>query len=136
MGDGRITGKTSPSAQAAALLRRARQRSPEYQAKHAERERVNRKVKAMSEQEVKDRLTLTDKDFKILDEIIESPKRNAMAQLAALRMKALFTVTQPKQEIGGDIGIQVIVNTMKKLPPAEVIDGDGSVVEDLDPGGG
>lgn len=141
MGDGRITGKTSVAAQAAALLRRGRQATKEYREKKVVRQNVLRKAdKALTEEQVKARLALTDVDFAVLDEIIQSPKRNAMAQLAALRMKALFTVTQPKQEVSADVGIRVIVNTLRRPEVVEVVkeltDGDGEVVEELGTGSG
>ena len=83
-----------------------------------ERRQTVAKLKALSEEEVKSRLGLTEADFDTLQEIIENPQRNAMAQLAAIKLKAQFTVPQPKQEFGGDIGVQVIVNTMRRALPA------------------
>jgi len=52
--------------------------------------------------------------------IIASPGRNATAQLAALKLKALFTVPQPR-ESGGVEGVQVVVHTL----PYVATTGDG-----------
>jgi len=72
----------------------------------------------LNEDEVKKRLGLTQADVDKLREIVQNPGRNAMAQLGAIRTMLQYTVSQPKQEFSGDIGIQVIVNTLRKLPPA------------------
>jgi hypothetical protein len=134
---GRITGKDSVSAETQKFLRRASQN-----AGNAQKRRRKSELAALPEEEVKRRLGLTASDFETLQSIIDSPGRNAIAQLAALKLKAQFTVTQPKQEFGGDIGVQVIVNTMARkkeyeLPGATaslpgVVDGveDGAVETD------
>lgn len=85
--------------------------------------------KALSEAEVKGKLALTEEDFETLEEIIKAPKRNAMAQLAALRMKAQFTVAQPKVEVGGEVGVRVVINTLAKaaMERNQVSDADGDV---------
>jgi hypothetical protein len=97
--------------------------------KRRQKEKVEA-LAALSEEEVKSRLGLTEADFDTLQQIIDNPQRNAMAQLAAIKLKAQFTVPQPKQEFGGDIGVQVIVNTMRRaLPAVEVEPADAEPTE-------
>lgn len=106
---GRLAGLESAEAEIARTLRRGRQNA----ANKKKREKIAF-LSALPEAEVKKRLTLTEEDFDTLQQIIRAPQRNAIAQLAAIRLKAQFTVAQPKQEIGGEIGIQVIVNSLKR----------------------
>jgi ElaB/YqjD/DUF883 family membrane-anchored ribosome-binding protein len=112
---GRLTNKTSLEAETEKFLRRASQNAGKKR-----KRRMKKELAALPEEEVKRRLTLTAEDFDTLQSIIDSPGRNAIAQLAALKLKAQFTVTQPKQEFGGDIGVQVIVNTMARKKEYEI----------------
>lgn len=135
---GRLARATGIEAETERFLRRARQNK-----ENARKREIIRNLKSMSPEEVKKRLALTQADLDILDEIIQSPGRNSIAQLAALKLKAQFTVEPPQQRVSGDIGVQVIVNTMKRtyeLPPErtnhtlEGDHGDVSVVSRVDPG--
>jgi uncharacterized protein YcbK (DUF882 family) len=85
----------------------------ELKAWHAERSRKNmeERKKLLSENQVKDRLRFTQEDLDTLDEVIRSPGRNALAQMTALKLKAQYTLSQPKAE-GGDEPISVTVNTI------------------------
>ena len=112
---GRLAGAVGPEADAGRKVQ-ALLRAESRKRKASEKESLG----ALSEEEVKARLGLTGADFDTLQEIIENPQRNAMAQLAAIKLKAQFTVPQPKQEFGGDIGVQVIVNTMRRSLPITV----------------
>jgi len=112
-----LTGLKGPRAKA------ARAKVAEYarasKARKLLREEELRQLSCiLSEDEVKKRLGLTQPDVDKLREIVQNPGRNAMAQLGAIRTMLQYTVSQPKQEFSGDIGIQVIVNTLRKLPPA------------------
>lgn len=86
----------------------ARQGNKEAAARYRAREKV------LSDEEVRDRLKLTEHDLKKLQGIIDKPGRNAVASLGALKAKMLFTVPMPRQEISGDIGVQVVVNTLRR----------------------
>jgi hypothetical protein len=123
-GSGRLATAEGPEADAARVLSSALRQESKRRAKDRVAE-----LKALSEDEVKARLGLTQDDFDTLQEIINNPQRNAMAQLAAIKLKAQFTVPQPKQEFGGDIGVQVIVNTMRRALPAIEVS-----PEDAEPG--
>jgi len=68
----------------------------------------------LEEEEVKELLKFRPKDVKALHKVIDDPDRNAMAQIQGLKLKAQYTLSQPKQEFGGDIGVQVVVNTLRK----------------------
>jgi hypothetical protein len=83
-------------------------------------------TRVLGEDEVKARLGLTQADVDKLRDIVQNPGRNAMAQLGAIRTMLQYTVAQPKQEFSGDIGIQVVVNTLRKLPPVVDVTPDGS----------
>lgn len=96
-----------------------RQQNREAQARHRERERgiVARALAAtpeLTEEQVKAGLGITAEDLERLDEIVKRPSRHSIASLAALKMKAQFTVAQPKVEVGGEVGVQVIVNSLRK----------------------
>ena len=97
---------------------------------------------ALTDEEVKKRLQLTSDDLTKLDEIIADPSRNAIAQLGALKLKMEYTLQKPEQKVSGDLGVQIVVNTMRKVEtqyqiPANTsasgaLDGDVQVVPDLD----
>jgi len=115
--EGRLTGVKG--ARAAAARAKNREYARESVARKLLREEELRQLSLiLNEDEVKKRLGLTQADVDKLREIVQNPGRNAMAQLGAIRTMLQYTVSQPKQEFSGDIGIQVIVNTLRKLPPA------------------
>jgi len=115
--EGRLTGVKGP--RAAAARAKNREYARESVARRLLREEELRQLSLiLNEDEVKKRLGLTQADVDKLREIVQNPGRNAMAQLGAIRTMLQYTVSQPKQEFSGDIGIQVIVNTLRKLPPA------------------
>ncbi len=91
-------------------------------AKRRQRIRDARFERALSQDEVKARLALTEEDARILRDVSrgKSSRRYVGTQLMALKMRIAATVEPPKQEIGGDIGVKVVVNTMKReLPGVE-----------------
>jgi hypothetical protein len=80
-----------------------------------DRGKVDKAVKRiLTDAEIKDRLKLTEAQLDVLDDIFVNPKRYSGIQLLALKLKLMATVEPPEQKIGGDIGIQVVVNTLKR----------------------
>lgn len=108
MGDsGRITdvpGRAGEIARAKNAMQRKLNRQKQ-------KEKKEQALAALSDEAVKDKLKLTETDLETLQEIISNPRRNAMAQLAAIKLKAMLTVAPPKQDIGVE-GVTVTVNTL------------------------
>ena len=80
-------------------------------------------LKALSDDEVRNRLQLTEEDLKLLHDLMHMPtgswkKRRAYrysgVQLAALKLKIASTVRPPEQTVRGEMAVQVVVNTLKK----------------------
>lgn len=68
----------------------------------------------LTEEQVKAGIGLTAKDIKRLNDIVHRPKRHSLASLAALNTKMRYTLAQPRQEIGGEIGVQVVVQSLRE----------------------
>ena len=72
---------------------------------------------ALTDEQVKQRLRLTEADLEAMDRIVdmENPDgRHSMAQLGVLKLKAQMTVVPPPQEVTGEVGVRVVVQTMKR----------------------
>jgi hypothetical protein len=81
----------------------------------AETRKRNAAVKAaLTDERIRERLKLTEEELDILDSIITDPKRYSGNQLLALKLKIMATVEPPTQKVSGDIGVQVVVNTMRR----------------------
>jgi len=80
----------------------------------ATEERNRAVAKALSDERIRERLKLTEEELDVLDSIITDPKRYSGNQLLALKLKIMATVEPPTQKVAGDIGVQVVVNTMKR----------------------
>lgn len=73
------------------------------------------KTAALSDAEIRDRLRLREADLETLDRIAEAPGRNAIAQLAAIKLKMQATVEPPKQSVGLEQTVTVVVKTMEDV---------------------
>ena len=80
----------------------------------ATEERNRAVAKALSDERIRERLKLTEEELDVLDSIITDPKRYSGNQLLALKLKIMATVEPPTQKVAGDIGVQVVVNTMRR----------------------
>ena len=88
--------------------------------------REAKKKAALTDLEIKERLKLTAEDLDRLDEITARPGRNAMTQLAALKLKMAATV-EPAKAVGVEQTVTVVV---KALGPVGVGVVQGGEVED------
>lgn len=70
----------------------------------------------LDEDVVKELLRMRPKDLKALDEVIDEPetKRNSLVVMQALKLKAQYTLTEPRAEGNGDAAVQVVVNTLRR----------------------
>jgi site-specific recombinase XerC len=74
---------------------------------------------ALSDEAVKEALRLTAQEIRNLHAIARGArkgrdKRNIATELAALKILLDATVEKPKQTVEGDVGVQVVVQTMKR----------------------
>jgi len=89
---------------------------------------------ALSDEEIRSRLKLTDEDLDVLDRAIHGPGsvermpgepdpyRHIGTALLALKLKIAATVEPPTQRVTGDVQVQVVVNSLKRAEyalPAE-----------------
>ena len=78
--------------------------------------------KALTDAEVKERLRLTEADLDRLDEISARPGRNALTQLAALKLKMAATVEPARQTVGVEQTVTVVVKTMKPVVEVKALE--------------
>ena len=70
---------------------------------------------ALTDGEIRERLRLREEDLNNLDRIAVAPGRNAIAQLAAIKLKMQATVEPPKQQVGLEQTVTVVVKTMEDV---------------------
>jgi len=106
--------------------RKRKERAREKEVKALVEEEANR---ILTEDEIKQGLSFTAEDIQALNAIARAPDnvparrdiRNAIAQMQALKLKAQYTLAQPKQELGVDGGVQIVVKSLRdvyELPKA------------------
>jgi hypothetical protein len=106
---GRLAGRPSVEAQAQRLLLAADRKARRAAAKAAVQ------ASPLSEDEVKELLTPSREQLeKLRDLAAGKTKRHAASVLGALKIMLEHTVAKPKQEVGGDGLVQVVVNTLPK----------------------
>ena len=91
--------------------------------------REAKKKAALTDLEIKERLKLTAEDLDRLDEITARPGRNAMTQLAALKLKMAATVEPAKAAVGVEQTVTVVVKALGPVGVGVVQGGVDAVEE-------